>query len=153
VSDENVPPAGSEAPRPPAAVGQVETRPENVQNKSTWTLPPGSLCGGGALASLGAATYTGHVPIGVAATVSVAIAILMLMTTLIRNVMPQKSEHRKDTILATLDHRRKMTVLKTKARADRGATVELANGVIPLPRTASNPSPPQRRRRLGNRTR
>lgn len=152
MSDANVPPAGSEVPRSPTAAGQVETRLENVQNKSTRTVPTGSLCGGGALASLGVAAYTGHVPIAVAATVSGVIAILMLLTTFISNVMPQKSEHRKDTILAAFDHRRKMTVLKTKARADRGVTVELANGVIPLPRAASNPSPPQRRRGPGNRT-
>jgi hypothetical protein len=119
VSDENVPPAITQAELGAAAPRHVEKCLKNVPTKSAWTVPPGYLCGGGAVASLGAATYTGHVPIAVTATVAGLIAILMLLTTLISNVMPQKSEHRKDSIMAVLDHRRKMTALKTKARTEK----------------------------------
>jgi hypothetical protein len=88
----------------------------------------------------------------VAAAVSAIIVILMMLNTLIANVMPQKSQHRKDSILAVLDHRRQMKVLKTKARIKKAKTrvsttrtIELDVRVIPAARSAPDRHPRQAR--------
>lgn len=117
------------------------------QKSGRWQLPAGVLGGGGALGTLGAATYTGHLPVGTGILVIAVTALLMLLATLITGVMPQKSEHRNESIQAFFEHRRKMTVLRQKARSEAHRDANLTVFVIPTSRATPNLSPASTRSR------
>jgi hypothetical protein len=106
----------------------------------------------GVLGSLGTAAYTGHMPLGVAVPVIAVTGVLILLTTLITSVMPQKSEHRTESIQAFFAHRRRMTVLKQKGRIAAQRDANLTVFLIPTSRAAPNLSPASTRPRRSSRT-
>ena len=112
-----------------------------------WKVPA-TLGGGGVVFACTYATYTGHLHVGVTATVSALIMILMLLASMVSNVMPQKSEHRNEVVRTVLDHRRKMRALKYKERARTAAMqpIAITVQVVPAPRSA----PTDLRRRAPN---
>jgi hypothetical protein len=81
--------------------------------------------------------------------VSVVIAVLALLTTILVHVTPQESQHRAACIKAVLEHHRMMAVIKHDARTP-GLTTVPTMVIVGSPRSGIRP-PQTADRRIGGR--